>query len=271
RAKHLSACCQLYFLWMVGLALSWIDDRQHHGRLLHRTEDLSRLPDPQSQMVALVVAGVELHDSGHFQILRFFRGITGWRSRAVGDSQRSSASDPHHPPTRDLLLYVRGSCVYPGCLSGQDSARRFLCKLRIIHKFLPAPDRGSDPKAEPVASADSERKDIRGHPIFRWPDADCFWTGAEMRDRGQLCSPGQCCVRGSIWPIQLLDCADRSLRVRLASVRRLQRLQRHGTWVCAAAGFSSHGQFSAAVPGAPPSGFLAALAYQFEHLASRLP
>src|SRR5437879_4686439 len=91
-----------------------------------------------------------------------------------------------------------------------------------------------------------------------------------MCGRGQLRSSRQ---RSLWWPIrsfEFLDCSDRNLRVCLASLWRLQRLQRYCARQRSIAGLPFHSQLSAALFVASPSGVLAALAHQFEHLAPRL-
>ena len=62
----------------------------------------------------------------------------------------------------------------------------------------------------------------------------------------------------------------RNLRVRLADLRRLQRLQRHCARQRAAARIPLHGEFPPALFRRQHSGFLAALAHQSQHLAAGL-
>src|SRR5260370_2098770 len=71
-------------------------------------------------------------------------------------------------------------------------------------------------------------------------------------------------------PFQFLACAARNVRVYLASLWRLQRLQRYRARKRSIAGLPLYGQFPPALPRQSSSGFLAPLAHQLEHLASRL-
>ena len=63
---------------------------------------------------------------------------------------------------------------------------------------------------------------------------------------------------------------DRDLCLRVADLRRFQRVQRYRPRQRAIAGISLYGELPPTLLGGQPSGFLAALAYQPEHLAPRL-
>src|SRR6266481_1523589 len=91
-----------------------------------------------------------------------------------------------------------------------------------------------------------------------------------MRGRGQLCRSRKRRLWRPIRPFKFLACAAWNLCVYLASLWRLQRLQRYRARKRSIAGLPFYGQFPPALPRQSSSGFLAPLAHQLEHLASRL-
>src|ERR1700722_8257104 len=92
-----------------------------------------------------------------------------------------------------------------------------------------------------------------------------------MCDRRQLRSSRQRRIWRSVRPLEFLARSTRHLCLHVASVRGLQRLQRHCSRQRPTARLPFHGQFPPALPRGSPPGFLAPLAHQSQYLASRLP
>src|SRR5256885_9133987 len=91
-----------------------------------------------------------------------------------------------------------------------------------------------------------------------------------MRRRRQLRRSGKRGFWRAIRLVKLLARIAWNLRVYLAGLRGLQRLQRHRARQRTIAGLPFYGQFPPAFPLESSPGILAPLAYQPEHLAPRL-
>src|SRR5437879_5078144 len=100
--------------------------------------------------------------------------------------------------------------------------------------------------------------------------SDFFRPHSQMRRRRQLRRSGKRGFWRAIRPVKLLARIAWNLRVYLAGLRGLQRLQRHRARQRTIAGFPFYGQFPPAFPLQSSPGILAPLAHQPEHLAPRL-
>src|SRR5229473_5543726 len=255
---------------MVGLAFSRSHDWQHHRGFPDRTEDRTQPLGLPPEEVVYLLARLEFHDSGDLQILRLLRGLLPGHPRKTWNSQYPAAPDSHHPSARHFVLHVSGSRLYRGRLQREDRSFQVFLRLWSLHQSVPSLDCRSDTKAGASASAGPEGAHFRRGSIFRWHDADFLRSHPQVCGRGQLCGSGKCSLWRAIRPLKLLACTSRNLRVHLASLRRFQRLQRYRPRQRATVGLPLYGEFPPALPRRSSSGFLAALAHQLEHLASRL-
>ena len=269
--RMLLAASYVFYGWwdvrFLGLiAVSTVVD-YYCARAIASSSDVAR-----RRWLLIASLAVNLGFLGAFKYFNFFVDSFAAVLESLGLPPGAGHDAAYPAAAGHLVLHVPGGRIHRRRVPPQARAGRLAGRLRAVHQPVPAPDRRPDPAARHLLPQ------VQAPRVF---DQERFFDGLMLILSGlfrKAVIADNCALHrrtrrfpDDSGPPNLADYDARHLRVRVADLRRLQRLQRHRARQRAAARLPLHGELPAAVPRDEPAGFLAALAHQPEHVAARLP
>ncbi len=220
-------------------------------------------------MALIVSVGLNLGFLGFFKYFNFFIDSFSSMMSTMGLPVSDTTLQILLPPgisfyTFQAVAYIVD--VYQRRLKPADSLVDYALFISLFPHLI----------AGPIQRPSHLLPQVQAARVF---EIDSFYSGLQLIAMGlfrKVVIADNCALladaafSGKLGEPNLAVLADRRLCVRVADLRRLQRLQRHCARLGAADGVPFHGELQTAVPRHQPAGFLAALAHQPEYLAARL-